>query len=127
MLRRLLIVVLVIVLGVVAYQSLPAVGGVSAEALDHSVIEESGGGVALDERTCQWAGGRTWLCDIGITAGGSASTFYRVRKRSRRCWRARRAGGASEGRTPPRVIAGCVGLRHQGRLRERILGPPIGD
>ena len=120
MLRRLLIVVVLIVLGVVAYQLLPAVGGVSAEALDQSVIEESGGAVALDERTCRRARGRTWLCDIGITAGNSGSTTYRVTKRSRRCWRARRVGGESDGHTPPRSLVGCVGLRHQGRLQERL-------
>jgi len=77
---------IVIVLGVVAYLTLPAFGSVSQEALLLSVANRSGSH-GLGSFFCERRPGGYSECDVAIPTSDSETATYRVR-RDGRCWRA---------------------------------------
>jgi hypothetical protein len=101
---------------IAAYIFVPAIGTVSAQALHHSVSGVVGGSYAAGPRSCHAPHGTTHRCDV-LAASGSYPTRYTVRLDGR-CWTARRS--ATDHSLPARAH-GCVKLRDQLRLLDRVI------
>ena len=107
-----------ILLGGVAYLTLPAFGSVSQEALLWSVAEDSGSD-GWSSLFCERRRGGYSECHIAIPTSDSETAVYRVRRVGRRCWRAVLRDGPGLGlELRPH---GCVKLRDQVRLLSRVL------
>ena len=103
--------------GVAAYLWLPLVGSASPKALSWSVTRTVGGSFFANTPCTERRRG-IWSCDVTDTAE-SGSWLYRVRTRGP-CWEARVTAGGGEGRPLPRQARGCVRLRDQARLTNRL-------
>jgi len=102
------------------YFTMPAVGTPSPRALSYSLSDRTGGALLLDSLPCARRPDGTSICEI-YDSQGSGLIAYSVRLAGR-CWRARKVAGAYEtGRPMPRRPAGCVSLRDQLRLAERLI------
>jgi hypothetical protein len=119
--RMSLVVLGAALLAIAAYLWLPAVGAVSPKALDYSVAREAGGTPLLGTEPCRRRPGRAWRCSVYDTSG-SGRAAYRVEMTGSRCWQARKDEGSSGEEQPlPRSVSGCVGIRDQLRIVERLL------
>lgn len=119
--KRVVIAVVVLVV-VVAYFSVPAVGAPSGLALNHSLTEQAEGKVLLNETyPCVPRGERRFTCEI-YDSRGSGLVPYSVLLEGR-CWRARKVGEGIGAQAPPLPArpAGCVSLRDQMRRLEGFL------
>ena len=85
---------------------------VDARSLGYSV--SSAAGSVLAER-CRAGDGR-WRC--GVTDGSGGTTYAVVV--DGHCWRARRVARNGGERRFPRRLSGCVGIRDQVRLLNRL-------
>jgi len=97
------------------------VGSVSPKALDYSVARESGGSLLFGTVPCRKRSSREWHCLVSDSSG-SGEAAYRVEMTGSRCWKARTDKAFSgEGKPLPRSVSGCVGVRDQLRIVERLL------
>jgi hypothetical protein len=97
---------------VAAYLYAPALGNVSGNAMQGSVVREldatAGAGAP---KACRRIREGRWRCSVQRFDGDSAPPSYSVRMRDRRCWTATLRSGDSEPLT--RRATGCAGLRDQ--------------
>ena len=93
---------------------MPAIGPVSAKALDYSVTEAVGGSTLDDPGECRRKSRGVWRCDA-TDAHRSGYWRFRVHRRGRHCWDAVLTGDFGEFE-PPRRKHGCVLARHQIRF-----------
>jgi hypothetical protein len=87
---------LLILLGVLAFFLMPALGTPSAEALHYSLARDAGG-TLLFEDVFRCKGGpetKVRICDV-VDAQGSGSATFRERVDGR-CWTARKVAGGFE-------------------------------
>lgn len=118
--RRLLIIVVTLVaVALVAtgvYFFVPATG-FSSGTLHSSVAREADRGTWPTGCERHAKGG--WSC--WVTTNGSDEIIYRVEMDGSRCWHGRRVwGGGAD--PPPKELDGCIKLRDQIRLFDRLLG-----
>jgi hypothetical protein len=120
--RVLVRVVAILVLAVLAYAFLPAVGDVSGKALDASVTREVGGSKWSDlNYPCRHRGEHAWTCEVSERQG-SGAVSYRVTMPGSRCWRATKlSSGGEEGPPLEKRPTGCVKLRDQIRPIQRVV------
>jgi hypothetical protein len=111
---RVLVVGALVLLAAALAGYLAVRGRVTEKSLAYSVARK-GGEVTLLE-PCRRRRDDAWRCSVSDD-GGSSSTAYSVRVDGR-CWHARAQASAES----PRRLSGCVGLRDQIRLFDRLLG-----
>jgi hypothetical protein len=102
---------LLIAVLVVAYLYAPAVGNVSGEAVQRSVVRELDGSGDGGPTACRRVREGRWRCSVQRFQGDSAPPSYSVRMRDRRCWTATLRSDDSE--PLPRRATGCANLRDQ--------------
>jgi hypothetical protein len=110
----------VLVLAVLALLFLPAIGGVSAKALNYSVAREADGSVTPGFESCRRHKKEgPWTCAV-LDRQGSDTVAYRVRMTGSRCWRGRKISRFTEDGPPlEHRPTGCVKFRDQLRLVAR--------
>jgi hypothetical protein len=119
--RRRVIVVLgtaavLLVVAALVYFFVPATS-FSPEALGYSVTRETGGhGPFEGSRPCEPDGKDRWRCEVWSMVR-SGYVNYRVEMEASRCWHGRRA---APGRGLPREVSGCLKVRDQLRLWDRV-------
>lgn len=108
------------VVAALAYLFAPATS-FSAAALGHSVAGEASDNRDFESSPCSRRRAGGWACEARDPAA-SASVTYRVEMDDSRCWHGRRTspGHDEDGKPLPRRISGCLKLRDQLRLWERL-------
>jgi hypothetical protein len=105
------------------YLLAPAVGDISGRALQSSLVDEievyANG---TDPQPC-FRQGELWECETENHDSGVASWHV---AREGRCWRATLIGDPRHALAPP-AAEGCVRLRDQLRLGERLLSRLLGS
>lgn len=93
----------------------------SPEALGYSVGGETSGNGILESMPCERHVKSGWSCNVW-NQGGSGTVNYRVEMEGSRCWHGRRTtpGHDGDGNLLPREVSGCLKIRDQLRLADRI-------
>ena len=110
-------VLLVVIVAAAIYLYCPAIGAVSTAALQHSVAREVGGATDV-EAECTEHGAGLYVCPVHDPKVPGSSVAYQLRRRGRRCWDATQV--TPRGNSLDHTASGCVGVRDQARLEQRI-------
>ena len=112
----LVLVVLVAALAVVGARFLPA--EVTADSLGYSLHREADSPRGSSAE-CRARGAHEWRCRAVPSSGGERP-IYRVSIGEGTCWTARIVDGGGGATPMPRRLEGCVRVRDQVRLFERL-------
>jgi len=108
----------VLLVTTLAFLFLPSVGNISAPALSYSVTRELDAAVVFSSHGCRRTKAGHLRCYVEDD-GGSGTVPYRVTMGGR-CWDAKRLPGYKGGEGSREHGAGCVRLRDQLRIGERL-------
>jgi hypothetical protein len=113
-------VLLSLVVTLLVFLFLPAIGGASRAALSYSVTREVGAGVVFGSHGCFRAKGPGWRCHVEGSQGSSSTVYYRVTMDGDHCWQAIKTTRHEDAAPRKPRASGCVKFRDQLRLGERL-------
>jgi hypothetical protein len=114
--------VCLLTVALIAFLLLPAIGDVSGKSLGYSVTREAEGSVAAGLDACDRNTGDVWRCEV-TGDYGSSTVRYRVTMRGSRCWEGVKLSQFREAQPLESRPSGCVKLRDQVRVVDRLLSP----